>query len=157
MNRNNELAALRSLNSSFDKSDLEGIPLRGDKIESTEEEDEQAPLFATAAPIAIGRCEVLKFKDIQSKRVEQQINRIRSEMWIDCLTIAVLLVAMVYEGTSIRCGIRLVTWSSIFMLAMFIRIAISTTRTFIFTHFPDMGPLYSFVSFLIIDGFILSW
>ena len=78
-------------------------------------------------------------------------------MWIDCVTIVLLLSAIFYEGTHIKCGIKLVTWNSIYLLAMFTRITISTTKTFIFRHFPDIGPLYSLASFVLVDGFILSW
>lgn len=52
---------------------------------------------------------------------------------------------------------KIVTWNSVFLIALFLRVAISTTRTFILNHFPDMGAVYSFVSFLLIDVFILSW
>jgi hypothetical protein len=78
-------------------------------------------------------------------------------MWMDLGVVLALLSVLLYEGTEIKCGIKLVTWVSIYILSMFLRVAISSTKQYIFNHFPDMGPVYSLISFLIVDVFVLSW
>lgn len=56
-----------------------------------------------------------------------------------------------------RCGVKIITWNSVLLVALLLRVTIAATRTFIFKHFPDMGSIYSLASFMFIDLFILTW
>ena len=78
-------------------------------------------------------------------------------MWMDVISILILLLALIYEGSELRCGIRIVTWTTVYIISLFLRITIATTRTFILNHFPDISSIYNLTSFLLIDIFMLSW
>lgn len=154
MNRNTALKEpedLKSLNSSFDRSDC-GIPLRGNDLEDSDEENQ--PFFAKTCR---KRASILSFKELKLQKIQTQIGKIHREIYFDLVTILFLISALVYEGENVKCGVKIVTWNSVLVVALFLRVTISSTRMFFFKHFPEMGSTYSLASFMFIDLFLLTW